>query len=182
MPVRSQPPLSCLNTVESITNDSSKTWRMRRHHQATAAPFFVASNGLKPPKQVHGRSCELRRTPRGRAATLLNGLGADAVVVSDSEWRNPAHGSCPRSSVRAGLHMGHIMNEVAQSVGGEGGGHDGAPAGQGCSSSRCRNGLYRCRGPNLKEAGGPMTNIEPPPALAFLFRVGVRRVRWTLKC
>ena len=32
----------------------------------------------------------------------------------------------PRSSVLAGLHMGEIMEEVARSLGGEGGGHDGA--------------------------------------------------------
>ena len=66
-------------------------------------------------------------TLEGRVATLLNGLGADAVVVSrtrNGETRLTVR--APRSSVRAGLHMGHIMNEVAQSVGGEGGGHDGA--------------------------------------------------------
>lgn len=66
-------------------------------------------------------------TLEGRVATMLNGLGADAVVVTRSR-----NGStrltvrAPRSSVREGLHMGRIMEDVAQSIGGEGGGHDGA--------------------------------------------------------
>ncbi|MEL0313123.1 MAG: DHHA1 domain-containing protein, partial [Candidatus Poseidoniales archaeon] len=66
-------------------------------------------------------------TLEGRVASMLNGLGADAVVVTRSR-----NGStrltvrAPRSSVLAGLHMGHLMEEVARSIGGEGGGHDGA--------------------------------------------------------
>ena len=66
-------------------------------------------------------------TLEGRVASILNGLGADAVVETRSR-----NGStrltvrAPRSSVLAGLHMGHLMEEVAQSIGGEGGGHDGA--------------------------------------------------------
>lgn len=66
-------------------------------------------------------------TLEGRVAAMLNGLGADAVVVTRS--RNGTTRltvRAPRSSVLAGLHMGHIMEEVAQSLGGEGGGHDGA--------------------------------------------------------
>ena len=66
-------------------------------------------------------------TLEGRVATLLNGLGADAVVVTRS--RNGTTRltvRAPRSSVREGLHMGHIMDEMAQLIGGEGGGHDGA--------------------------------------------------------
>ena len=66
-------------------------------------------------------------TLEGRVASMLNGLGADAVVVTRSR-----NGStrltvrAPRSSVLSGLHMGHLMEEVARSIGGEGGGHDGA--------------------------------------------------------
>ena len=66
-------------------------------------------------------------TLEGRVATLLNGLGADAVVVTrarDGTTRLKVR--APRSSVLAGLHMGEIMEEVARSLGGEGGGHDGA--------------------------------------------------------
>lgn len=66
-------------------------------------------------------------TLEGRVASMLNGLGADAVVVTRS--RNGATRltvRAPRSSVLAGLHMGHLMEEVARSIGGEGGGHDGA--------------------------------------------------------
>ena len=58
---------------------------------------------------------------------MLNGLGDDAVVVS--RHRNGATRltvRAPRSSVLAGLHMGEIMNAMASSIGGEGGGHDGA--------------------------------------------------------
>ena len=66
-------------------------------------------------------------TLEGKVAGLLNGLGADAVVVTrhrHGETRLTVR--APRSSVLAGLHMGAIMERVAQSIGGEGGGHDGA--------------------------------------------------------
>ena len=66
-------------------------------------------------------------TLEGKVASLLNGLGADAVVVS--RHRNGSTRltvRAPRSSVVAGLHMGEIMETIAQSIGGEGGGHDGA--------------------------------------------------------
>jgi len=66
-------------------------------------------------------------TLEGRVASVLNGLGADAVIVSRTRnGMTRLTVRAPRSSVLEGLHMGHIMNEVAQSVGGEGGGHDGA--------------------------------------------------------
>lgn len=66
-------------------------------------------------------------TLEGRVAGLLNGLGADAVVVTrhrHGETRLTVR--APRSSVLAGLHMGVIMERVAEAIGGEGGGHDGA--------------------------------------------------------
>lgn len=66
-------------------------------------------------------------TLEGKVASMLNGLGADAVVVT--RHRNGATRltvRAPRSSVLAGLHMGEIMNAMASSIGGEGGGHDGA--------------------------------------------------------
>lgn len=66
-------------------------------------------------------------TLEGRVASILNGLGADAVIVSRSrggESRMTVR--APRSSVLAGLHLGEIMEQVANSLGGEGGGHDGA--------------------------------------------------------
>ncbi len=66
-------------------------------------------------------------TLEGKVASLLNGLGADAVVVTrhrDGQTRLTVR--APRSSVLAGLHMGIVMERVAQSIGGEGGGHDGA--------------------------------------------------------
>ena len=66
-------------------------------------------------------------TLEGKVASMLNGLGADAVVVT--RHRNGSTRltvRAPRSSVIAGLHMGEIMNVMAQSIGGEGGGHDGA--------------------------------------------------------
>ena len=66
-------------------------------------------------------------TLEGKVASMLNGLGADAVVVT--RHRNGSTRltvRAPRSSVVAGLHMGEIMNIMAQTIGGEGGGHDGA--------------------------------------------------------
>ena len=66
-------------------------------------------------------------TLEGKVASMLNGLGADAVVVT--RHRNGSTRltvRAPRSSVLAGLRMGEIMNAMAQSIGGEGGGHDGA--------------------------------------------------------
>lgn len=66
-------------------------------------------------------------TLEGRVASLLNGLGADAVVVTrhrNGETRLTVR--APRSSVLAGLHMGELMQQLTQTLGGEGGGHDGA--------------------------------------------------------
>ena len=66
-------------------------------------------------------------TLEGRLASMLNGLGADAVVVTrhrDGQTRLTAR--APRSSVLAGVHLGRLMEHVASSIGGEGGGHDGA--------------------------------------------------------
>ena len=66
-------------------------------------------------------------TLEGKVASVLNGLGADAVVVT--RHRNGSTRltvRAPRSSVMAGLHMGEIMNAVSHSIGGKGGGHDGA--------------------------------------------------------
>lgn len=66
-------------------------------------------------------------TLEGRVASLLNGLGADAVVVTHHR-----HGEtrltvrAPRASVLAGLHLGDVMERVASHIGGDGGGHDGA--------------------------------------------------------
>jgi phosphoesterase RecJ-like protein len=66
-------------------------------------------------------------TLEGRLASMLNGLGADAVVVTrhrDGETRLTVR--APRSSVLQGLHLGEVMSSMADAIGGEGGGHDGA--------------------------------------------------------
>jgi nanoRNase/pAp phosphatase (c-di-AMP/oligoRNAs hydrolase) len=66
-------------------------------------------------------------TLEGKVASMLSGLGADAVVVTrHRDGRTRLTVRAPRTSVLAGLHMGEIMNVMAQSIGGEGGGHDGA--------------------------------------------------------
>ena len=66
-------------------------------------------------------------TLEGKVASLLNSIGADAVVVT---WHRNGTTRltvrAPRSSVLAGLHMGEIMSSMTSSIGGEGGGHDGA--------------------------------------------------------
>ena len=51
----------------------------------------------------------------GRLASVLNGLGADAVVVTrhrDGQTRLTAR--APRSSVLAGVHLGRLMEHVAR--------------------------------------------------------------------
>jgi len=66
-------------------------------------------------------------TLEGRVASLLSGLGADAVVVTrhrHGETRLTVR--APRSSVLNGLHLGSVMERVAEHIGGDGGGHDGA--------------------------------------------------------
>ena len=66
-------------------------------------------------------------TLEGRVASVLNTLGADAVVVTrarDGVTRLTVR--APRSSVQSGLHMGSIMEGIAETLGGDGGGHDGA--------------------------------------------------------
>ena len=66
-------------------------------------------------------------TLEGRVASMLNGLGADAVIVTrhrNGETRLTVR--APRSSVLGGLHMGEIMQQLCETLGGEGGGHDGA--------------------------------------------------------
>ena len=66
-------------------------------------------------------------TLEGHVAGLLNGLGADAVVVTRSrkgETRLTVR--APRHSVLEGLRLGDIMEALGQRYGGEGGGHDGA--------------------------------------------------------
>jgi phosphoesterase RecJ-like protein len=66
-------------------------------------------------------------TLEGRLASLLNGLGADAVVVTRSrDGMTRLTVRAPRTSVLQGLHLGDVMSAMAVSVGGEGGGHDGA--------------------------------------------------------
>ena len=66
-------------------------------------------------------------TLEGRVASMLNSLGADAVVVirhRDGETRLTAR--APHSSVLDGLHLGRIMESLSEAMGGHGGGHDGA--------------------------------------------------------
>ena len=66
-------------------------------------------------------------TLEGRLASLILGTGAEVSLVSrfrDGETRLTAR--APRSSTELGVHLGDIMQKVAEQIGGEGGGHDGA--------------------------------------------------------
>ena len=66
-------------------------------------------------------------TLEGRVASTLNGLGCDAViVVRHRNGETRMTGRAPRTSVLRGVHLGHVMERVAQQIGGHGGGHDGA--------------------------------------------------------
>lgn len=66
-------------------------------------------------------------TLEGRLAGLLIGTGAEIALVSrfrDGQTRLTARAS--RQTTQKGIHLGDIMASVAQQIGGEGGGHDGA--------------------------------------------------------
>ena len=63
----------------------------------------------------------------GRVAGLLVQAGAEVALVSrnrDGETRLTAR--APRSSTISGIHLGKMMQQLAEKMGGEGGGHDGA--------------------------------------------------------
>jgi alanyl-tRNA synthetase len=60
-------------------------------------------------------------------AALIIQAGAEVALVSrsrDGETRLTAR--APRSSTKSGVHLGKMMQELAEKMGGEGGGHDGA--------------------------------------------------------
>ncbi|MFB1005770.1 MAG: DHHA1 domain-containing protein [Candidatus Poseidoniaceae archaeon] len=66
-------------------------------------------------------------TLEGRLAGMLVGTGAEIALVSrfrDGQTRLTAR--APRSSTQQGIHLGHLMSAIAERIGGEGGGHDGA--------------------------------------------------------
>ena len=66
-------------------------------------------------------------TLEGRLAGMLVGTGAEIALVSrfrDGQSRLTAR--APRSSTQQGIHLGHLMSAIAERIGGEGGGHDGA--------------------------------------------------------
>ena len=66
-------------------------------------------------------------TLEGRLASLLIGTGAEIALVSrfrDGETRLTARAS--RHTTMKGIHLGELMSSVAEQIGGEGGGHDGA--------------------------------------------------------
>lgn len=66
-------------------------------------------------------------TLEGRLASMLVGTGAEIALVSrfrDGQTRLTAR--APRASTQQGIHLGHLMSAVAERIGGEGGGHDGA--------------------------------------------------------
>ena len=63
----------------------------------------------------------------GKVASILVQTGAEVALVSrnrDGETRLTAR--APRSSTKSGIHLGKIMQQLAEKMGGDGGGHDGA--------------------------------------------------------
>ena len=63
----------------------------------------------------------------GKVASILVQTGAEIALVSrnrDGETRLTAR--APRSSTKSGIHLGKMMQQLAEQMGGEGGGHDGA--------------------------------------------------------
>ena len=73
-------------------------------------------------------------TLEGRLAGLLLGIGGEVSLVSrhrDGTTRLTARAN--RKTTQAGVHLGHIMQAVANQIGGEGGGHAGAAGWTGSS-------------------------------------------------
>ena len=63
----------------------------------------------------------------GKVASILVQAGAEVALVArnrDGETRLTAR--APRSSTKSGVHLGKMMQQLAEKMGGEGGGHDGA--------------------------------------------------------
>ena len=63
----------------------------------------------------------------GKVASILVQTGAEIALVArnrDGETRLTAR--APRSSTKSGIHLGKMMQQLAEKMGGEGGGHDGA--------------------------------------------------------
>ena len=57
---------------------------------------------------------------------LLN-IGADVAIVGSQKDDNfRITGRATKQAVKAGIHLGDMMNSISQECGGEGGGHDGA--------------------------------------------------------
>lgn len=117
--------------IESGSIDYQHFVQSLEDDPVTASDRGAILRGLQRAETTEAGPWTVLRTSAGtleaRVATLLNSLGADAVVVTrhrHGETRLTAR--APRSSVLAGLHLGHLMEEVANAVGGDGGGHDGA--------------------------------------------------------
>ena len=66
-------------------------------------------------------------THEGKIASILLQTGADVSLVSrfrNGETRLTAR--APRTTTKSGIHLGAMMQQLADILGGEGGGHDGA--------------------------------------------------------
>ncbi|MDG6221088.1 MAG: DHHA1 domain-containing protein, partial [Candidatus Thermoplasmatota archaeon] len=63
----------------------------------------------------------------GSTARMMLGIGADVAFVG-SQSKDNVRISCRarRKPLEAGLHLGKVMEEVVEEIGGSGGGHDGA--------------------------------------------------------
>jgi nanoRNase/pAp phosphatase (c-di-AMP/oligoRNAs hydrolase) len=69
----------------------------------------------------------LGSTNEGVVAHSLLAAGADvALVVRRAENETRLIGRASRSAVNEGIHLGNIMSELCETLGGEGGGHPGA--------------------------------------------------------
>ena len=66
-------------------------------------------------------------TLEGRLASMLLGTGADVCfVVRHRDGKTRVTGRARATACREGLHLGRLLEELATTYGGEGGGHDGA--------------------------------------------------------
>ena len=108
---------SFLETVETDSTSPSERGSLLRGLER------AKSTDSGPWNIVHTYSGTLE----GRLASLLIGTGAEISLVSrfrDGVTRMTARAS--RRTTQDGIHLGQIMEKIAEQIGGEGGGHDGA--------------------------------------------------------
>ncbi len=87
--------------------------------------------GLERAKSIDSGSWNIVHTHsgtlEGRLASLLIGTGAEISLVSrNREGVTRLTARASRKTIVDGIHLGELMSKIAEQIGGDGGGHDGA--------------------------------------------------------